>query len=214
MSIRLMRIERVGALVFICEATTAIVSKGDTAGAVGQTEGMTDTQSAFNNTSDHASTSAAPEHESSRSTTSRIVVGIDGSETSIEALRRAAGIARALGAPLEAIAVWHVPVSMYDVYSPEPGWSPDQEAATMLAETAEKVFGSELPEWFTAVTAPGTPAKVLIEASKDAEMLVVGSRGHGGFVGLLLGSVSSACVAHAHSPVLIVRPEVAAAASD
>jgi nucleotide-binding universal stress UspA family protein len=54
---------------------------------------------------------------------------------------------------------------------------------------------------------PGNPSEVLIEASREATMLVVGSRGGGGFKGLLMGSVSTQCVHYSHCPVLVVREE-------
>ncbi|MEO6530311.1 MAG: universal stress protein, partial [Specibacter sp.] len=63
------------------------------------------------------------------------------------------------------------------------------------------------PEGFSGVCVRGTPAKVLMEHSKSAQMLIVGSRGHGGFAGMLLGSVSSACAEHAGCPVLVVHGE-------
>ena len=57
-------------------------------------------------------------------------------------------------------------------------------------------------EWLAV---PGNPSEVLIEASKQATLLVVGSRGVGGFIGLLMGSVSTQCVHYSHCPVLVVR---------
>ncbi|MDD0857766.1 universal stress protein [Arthrobacter alpinus] len=63
------------------------------------------------------------------------------------------------------------------------------------------------PEGFSGVCVRGTPARVLMEHSKSAQMLIVGSRGHGGFAGMLLGSVSSACAEHAGCPVLVVHGE-------
>ena len=73
-----------------------------------------------------------------------------------------------------------------------------------------KAFGPETPDNVEVRLAQGHPRHVLIEESKSADMLVLGRRGHGGFGGLLLGSVSSACVAHAHCPVLVVHsPEKA-----
>jgi nucleotide-binding universal stress UspA family protein len=67
------------------------------------------------------------------------------------------------------------------------------------------VFPDGPPDWFTSSAWNGSAARDLVAASKDAAMLVVGTRGHGGLTGLLLGSVSSACATHAHCPVLIVR---------
>ena len=61
------------------------------------------------------------------------------------------------------------------------------------------------PARLQATVADGSPAKTLLQISEGARMLVVGSRGHGGFTGLLLGSVSAACTEHAHCPVLVVH---------
>ena len=66
-------------------------------------------------------------------------------------------------------------------------------------------FGPILPGWVSTSSLEGNAAQRLIDASEGAEMLVVGSRGHGGVVGLLLGSVSSACAEKAHCPVLVVH---------
>ncbi|OZC75284.1 hypothetical protein CH251_11015 [Rhodococcus sp. 06-462-5] len=74
-----------------------------------------------------------------------------------------------------------------------------------LAEATAAAFGTDLPAGLKQVARQGSAAKALLEASHDAEILVVGSRGHGGFVGLLLGSVSSQCAEHAHCPVLVVH---------
>lgn len=134
----------------------------------------------------------------------RILVGVDGSAASIEALRYAAYLADALGAPVHAVAAWGYPAlaDYYDVGV----WSPEQDAATILQAALEAAFGDRPPENLSSGVIPGPPARALIDESRRASMLVVGSRGRGGFAGLLLGSVSQACAAHAHCPVLVMHP--------
>jgi nucleotide-binding universal stress UspA family protein len=129
---------------------------------------------------------------------------VDGSESSVDALRFGAGIAAAFGAPLEAVAAWHLPAG-FEVPLMA-GWSPEKDAQDMLESAAKEVFGDRRPSWYRATTRRGTAAPVLIRASKDAQVLVVGSRGRGGFRGLTLGSTSAACAHHARCPVVIVRP--------
>ena len=69
------------------------------------------------------------------------------------------------------------------------------------------MFGSQWPEWVRTRVVEGYPARVLVEASEGADLLVVGSRGHAGFADALLGSVSTYCVHHARGPVTVVRPD-------
>jgi len=135
----------------------------------------------------------------------RILVGIDGSESSLDALHRAAQIATATNAPLEGITTWQYPLA-FDTYFPMmDDWSPSQNAERVLAAATERAFHGSPPERFTSRVIEGPAARVLIEQSRDAAMLVLGTRGHGGFAGLLLGSVSSACAEHAQCPVLIMH---------
>ena len=135
-----------------------------------------------------------------------IVVGVDGSDCSKDALRWAARQAEFTSAVVDAIMAWRFP-AFY-------GWAPvDSEdldfprfAEQALAHAVDEVFGPDHPDWLRSRVAEGHAAQVLVEASADADLLVVGSRGHGGFTGLLLGSVSTYCVHHARCPVTVVRP--------
>ena len=132
-----------------------------------------------------------------------IVVGVDGSEGSIEALRVARRLAMALDAPVEVVGCWEWP-AMFDPTN-SPDWDPEGDARELARETIAAVYGDA-----SAVTlriSSGPTARSLIEAGLGAEMLVVGSRGRGGFTGLLLGSVSATCAEHAHCPVLVVHPQ-------
>lgn len=138
-----------------------------------------------------------------------ILVGIDGSRESVEALRYAGRLGDALGLPIEALTVWDYPaVADYYILS---DWSPEDDARSVIADAIRSAFGDSPPEGLTTSVADGHPARTLIERSRHCEMLLLGSRGHGGFVGLLLGSVSTACAGHAHCPVLIVPTEKASA---
>ncbi|WP_258802313.1 universal stress protein [Pseudarthrobacter sp. NS4] len=141
----------------------------------------------------------------------RIVVGVDGSEASVEALRQAQRLAVPLGAKVLATAYWDYP-QVYAGYPMVGREGFEERAAMTLDEAVKTAFGSETPSNVITSLVRGQPRESLIEASSEADMLVVGRRGHGGFGGLLLGSVSSALVAHGHCPVLVVhtpeeRPE-------
>jgi len=137
--------------------------------------------------------------------TRRIVVGIDGSDASIAALGWAAKHAQSIGCPLQVIIAWEWPIS-FGWAPPFPAeYSPEADAQRVLDEAIAKVR-STYPEVEVRSTAiQGHPAPALIEASRGADLLVLGSRGHGEFVGMLLGSVSEHCVTHAHCPVLVLR---------
>ncbi|NKX56246.1 universal stress protein [Arthrobacter mobilis] len=133
----------------------------------------------------------------------RIVVGVDGSDLSVAALRHAKLLADALGCVVEAVTAWHHQVAAGTVAPVR--WNPAEDAGRVLADTLERAYGGQPPAELQSGTVQGQPAGELIEAARNARMLVLGSRGQGGFAGLLLGSVSAACVAHAPCPVLIVR---------
>lgn len=133
----------------------------------------------------------------------RIVVGVDGSAPSLAALRRGARIAESLGCRLVGATVWEFPQS-WPGYAIE-GWSPEADARSIAEDASLEVFGSKAPAWYSIVIRTGSAARQLIAESDGAEMLIVGSRGLGGFTGMLLGSVSRSCVEHAQCPVLVIH---------
>jgi nucleotide-binding universal stress UspA family protein len=137
----------------------------------------------------------------------RIVVGVDGSRHSRQALRWGAHLAALFGARLDAVTAWEFPV-MYG-WSVPPDWDPARDMEKVLDETLRAVFGDQPPPGLAQQVREGGAAKVLLEASRGAIMLVVGSRGHGGFTGLLLGSVSANVAEHASCPVLIIHGDQA-----
>jgi nucleotide-binding universal stress UspA family protein len=143
----------------------------------------------------------------------RIVVGVDGSEPSKHALRWAQFLAHTTGADLDVVNAW-LPVVAYGWAGYEisggPGdwnWNPAENAEKVMVETVDEIFGAHRPAALQTTVREGHAAKVLLEASRGARMLIVGSRGHGGFTGLLLGSVSANCAEHATCPVLVVHGE-------
>jgi len=138
----------------------------------------------------------------------QIVVGVDGSDSSLDALRWAAREAELRDAELLVVMAWQLPVvGPYLPAMPLDAKAWEDGARQRLSEALTAVFGDKLPAWVRAELRPGPPASVLVEAGRDADLVVVGSRGHGGFVGALLGSVSTAVVHHAACPVLVVRQE-------
>lgn len=138
----------------------------------------------------------------------RIVVGVDGSDGSKDALRWAMAQARCTGGTVEAINAWEDPTGYGFPYAwvSDSGDSLATLTEKMLVESVAEV-ADKLPDPVTVSTKAvrGQPAEVLVKAAVGATLLVVGSRGHGTFAGIVLGSVSQRCVAHAACPVLVVR---------
>ena len=135
--------------------------------------------------------------------TGRIVVGVDGSQCSIDALQWAARQAELTGATIDAVISWEYPTP----YGMEFGvldvdWA--ATAQTALDTALHQAFGPDV-EMINGRVIRGRPAEVLVAEAAGAELLVVGSRGHGAMAGMLLGSVSEHVVAHAPCPVLVIR---------
>lgn len=140
----------------------------------------------------------------------RVVVGYDGSETSLTAVRWAAGEALLRGRGLTLVHALLPPVSTggFGV-----GMPPSLDLIERLESAAHdevdamvSTLRSEMSEVdVTAVVTIGAPSSILLEAAETADLVVIGSRGHGGFAGLLLGSVGSQVAAHASCPVAVIR---------
>jgi nucleotide-binding universal stress UspA family protein len=140
----------------------------------------------------------------------RIVVGVDGSEGAQRALAWAVELAEQTGAEVEAVEAWELSYAWVDGYTPDlDRWTREVERAAeeRLDRAVDAVRGGEgRYVQITKTVVEGPATRVLLDSSKDADLLVVGSRGRGGFTGLLLGSVGQACAHHARIPVVIIPP--------
>ena len=136
-----------------------------------------------------------------------VVVGVDGSPESVAALSWAGRYGAATGAVVWALHIWHYPTAA----GLPPGVTPesvtDEVKANQKKELLEAIGKANLDP--AAHVEPeieyGHPAQVLIEESKNVDLIVVGHRGRGGFTGMLTGSVSMQVVNHAECPVVVVR---------
>lgn len=138
----------------------------------------------------------------------RIVAGVDGSPSSLAALRWAVSQAQRTGGTVDAVIAWQFPATGSF------GWAPvsaidDLDFESVAKHTLEEAIGSLGDEAAGVMVRPvvvqGLAAQVLLDAAAGADLLVVGSRGRGGFADALLGSVSQHCVHHASCPVVVMR---------
>lgn len=139
----------------------------------------------------------------------RIVVGIDGSEPSKAALAWAVGQAKRTGASVEAVIAWHFPVVVggmpFAPVSMLENADFGGQAASLLRHVIAETVPSDSAVKISTTVREGNAAQILLEVADGADLLVVGSRGHGGFAEALLGSVSQHCVHHARCPIVIIR---------
>jgi nucleotide-binding universal stress UspA family protein len=136
-----------------------------------------------------------------------VVVGVDGSECSRDALRFAVAEARMRGARLHVVTAWSVPVGVYaGSFAAPMDYGTFESSAAAISTGAVAEVHELAPELDVDASTPDSQAaSALLEASEHADLLVVGSRGHGGFARLLLGSVSAQLAHHAPCPVTIIR---------
>jgi nucleotide-binding universal stress UspA family protein len=147
--------------------------------------------------------------------TDTIVVGVDGSETSRAALRWAVEEARLRNARVRAVHAWWIyPMLTDGLPTTDEPERLDDEATERVQAFVTETLGEQPDVEVTPVAVQGMQAAAaLVEAARDADLLVVGSRGVGGFTGLLVGSVSDQCTHHAPCPIVIVRGARAETAS-
>jgi len=132
-----------------------------------------------------------------------VVVGVDGSASGLRAVRWAAPRASEMEAVLQILVAWLSPTPMIPALVD--GHEDGSARAYEYAQRAEQVASDEAPELAIetkVIELP--PIQALMDASRNADLLVVGRRGLGGLRGLLLGSVSQHCAEHAHCPVVII----------
>ena len=138
-----------------------------------------------------------------------VVAGVDGSPESIAALRWASRYAAATGATVRAVRAWHYPSAVGPAsvgVAPNPVTSEvEAHIEAELTGDLAQVYPDPAADQLEIRVECGHPAEVLIAESKEADLLVVGHRGHGAFTGMLLGSVSIHCVTHAFCPVVVIR---------
>jgi nucleotide-binding universal stress UspA family protein len=138
-----------------------------------------------------------------------VVVGVDGSAESVRALTWAVRYASATGARVQALLVWHYPDAAGQApvgVAPEPiRRQTEKQMHAALDDAIAKAHDGQEAAGVEKRLGYGHPAQVLIDASGEADLLVVGRHGHGAFTGMLLGSVSIHCVTGAFCPVVVVR---------
>jgi nucleotide-binding universal stress UspA family protein len=137
----------------------------------------------------------------------RIVVGIDGSHSSGAALNWALRQADLTGSTIQAVTSWEWPTGGGMGMAAPTGFDPRADAATILSDAIASAEPGHDRVSIESTIVGGPAGMALVEASRGADLLVVGSRGHHELVSMVLGSVSEHCVTHAHSPVLVVREE-------
>ncbi|MEU4026482.1 universal stress protein [Streptomyces anulatus] len=137
----------------------------------------------------------------------RIVVGVDGSDSSIKALHWAVRQAELTGATVEAVNSWEYPATSWASMMPgmPEDFDPQALATISLTEALEEALGAEGAAAVSKVVVIGNPAQALLDRAKGADLLVVGARGHTGLKATLLGSVSLHVTQHAPCPVTVVR---------
>ncbi len=135
----------------------------------------------------------------------KIVVGVDGSDLGSEALRWAVEEAALRGMEVHAVTAWWIPGGFGDVWTVVPGVDYEGNAQMVMDAAINAALTPEKAAHVVKHLVQGNPASAIIDLAKPDDLIVVGSHGHGGFVGSVIGSVSQRVVSHAHCPVVIVR---------